>query len=201
MAFWWTGATSALGSVVRNENNKWSRVTGWALFPRVPVHGRQIPAKKKTGRLLLIAYQVQTFLPLRLAKAGDRHQAAIFGFGEPIPSIVALGVANVRHWSIRQLGRRRKSPAHSDQFASVRSVADDWRHLIGKDARLGLKVAGVIRPPADGLRQLADRLFVRGYGIEVTHWSARFEVARPYSSNRSGCNCRHVYLRDGIKAL
>ena len=65
MAFSWTGATTALASVVRNENNRWSPGTGAALVPRTPFHGRQMPAKKNSGRSTISANQVGTALPLR----------------------------------------------------------------------------------------------------------------------------------------
>jgi hypothetical protein len=42
-------------------------------------------------------------------------------------------------------------------------------YLIGKGARSKLKVVGMVRPLANGLRQLADGFFVRGYGIEIAH--------------------------------
>lgn len=45
MALLCTGRTTSLGSVVRNENNKCSPSSGDAFVPRVPVHGRQTPAK------------------------------------------------------------------------------------------------------------------------------------------------------------
>ncbi len=51
MAFGGIRPTVAFGSVVRKPKSKCSPVTWAAFVPRVPVHGVQIPAKAKSGRL------------------------------------------------------------------------------------------------------------------------------------------------------
>jgi hypothetical protein len=49
MALACTGLTTAFGSHVRKENSRCSPVTGSFFVPRVPVHGRQMPAKAPVG--------------------------------------------------------------------------------------------------------------------------------------------------------
>ena len=57
MALEWIGRTTSFASQVRNENRRCSPSTGSALVPRVPVQGRQMPAKANSGRWSLSANQ------------------------------------------------------------------------------------------------------------------------------------------------
>jgi hypothetical protein len=65
------------------------------------------------------------------------------------------------------LRRSRHSPSRYDKLAlAVGAIADDRRHVVGEDSRLGRKVAGAIVLHGE---EVADGLLALGDAVEIAH--------------------------------
>src|SRR5271156_1193023 len=101
-------------------------------------------------------------------------------------------IANVRNPRIafaaldRRLWRRHP-PARHDEFATFRVIADNWREIVGEDARQGRHVADIA---AHRPREVADRLRAFGKAVEVAHASTLRACARTWrlAADHSCCN-------------
>jgi hypothetical protein len=168
IAFGWIGATTAFGSHVRKANRWCSPSTGSALVPRVPVQGRQSPAKANRGRSSPRANQCgRAGLPGAYSQnAVARDEAAVFWL-QPSPPVARAGVADVGDGPVTgHAGRAREAPAQHGQLAAVRAMAHHRGHLVGKDPGQRRHVAGAVH---HGPERVANGSLALCDTVEIAH--------------------------------
>ena len=127
------------------------------------------------------------------AKRCCRHDAAV-SLAEPSAPVRASDVADIRDRRAAELRRPRHAPAGHNKLAlAVRPVANDRRHLVGKDPRKQRQVASAIMRRA---KPIADRGLSFGQTVEVAHGADAYGARRCVHKNSFlSCSQRRGALR------